>query len=153
MKLPGGFRKSERGFSYVEILVSALLMSIGLMGLLNTWLFSFRISMNTDDSAIAYSLGRFSLERVKMTGFVASEEGTTNSYYSGNEVATTAGSATCRYKVTRTLTSSAVTAGTIGVSGAVPADNALRTLVVTVRMYSTNAILYSTTTYLARAGV
>ena len=153
MKLPGSRRKSESGFSYVEILVSALLMSIGLMGLLNTWLFSYNITTNTDDSAISYSLGRYALERVKMIGFQSATEGTSNLYYSGNEASVSAGSSTCRYTVNTSVTSDMVQSGTIGVAGAVPKDNAIRTVVITVKMYSTNAVLYRTTTYLARAGV
>src|SRR5436190_13590554 len=106
MKLPGSFRKSERGTTYIELLVAALLMSIGLMGLVNTWFFSYRISTNTDDGGIAYSLGRYALERVKMSGFKNAAEGDSNLYYSGNEVSVAAGSATCRYKVTTSVPSS-----------------------------------------------
>lgn len=153
MKLPGSRRKSECGFSYVEVLMSALLMAIGLMGLLNTWLFSFRITTNTDDSAIAYSLGRYALERVKMWGFQTANEGSSNLYYSGNEASVSAGSSSCRYTVNTSVTSDLVQSGTIGVAGAVPKDNAIRTVVITVKMSSTNAVLYRTTSYMARAGV
>ena len=153
MKLPGSYRKSERGVTYIELLVASLLMAIGLMGLVNTWFYSYQMTTNTDDSGIAYNLGRFSLERVKMNGFKNAAEGTSNLYYSGNEVAVAAGSATCRYTATTSVTSSSVKSGTIGVAGAVPADAALRTVVITVKMYSTNAVIYQTTTYLSRAGI
>src|SRR5258708_15804825 len=107
MKLPGIRRKSESGVTYVEILVAAMLRAIGLMGLLNTWAFSFTITTNTDDSAIAYSLGRYALERVKMVGFNSAVEGPSILYYTGNEVATTLSSSNCRYKVTTSITSGA----------------------------------------------
>ncbi len=153
MKLPGRRLKLESGVTYVEILISALLMAIGLMGLLNTWAFSFNITQNTDDTAIAYSLGRYALERVKMAGFKSAAEGATNAYYSGNEVSTTAGSSICHFSVTTSITSGAVSSGTIGVAGAVPNDGTLRTVVITTKLYSTSAVLYQTTTYLSRAGI
>lgn len=153
MKIPGKNRQSRQGATLVEVLVAALLLSIGLMGLLNTWVFSYNVTTNTDNSAIAYSLGRFALERVKMTGFYATAEGSTDAYYSGNEVSVASNASNVRFRVTTSVTSDQVASGTAGVAGAVPADNALRTVTITVRLQPAGTVLYQTNTYLARAGV
>ena len=153
MKIPGKRRQSRRGTTLVELLVAGLLLAVGMMGLVNTWLFSFRVTENTDNSAIAYSLGRYAIERVKMNGFLNASEGTSEAYYNGNQVSVAQNAATVRFRVTTSVISDAVKSGTIGVAGAVPADNALRTVTITVRLQPAGTTLYQTNTYMARAGV
>jgi Tfp pilus assembly protein PilV len=135
----------------VELLVASLLLCIGLMGLVNTWAFSFRVTQNTDDRGTAYIVARQALERVKMSGFSSTAEGTATTYYTANQATTTSGSA--YFTVTTSVVSDLVQSGTAGVAGAVPAPEALRTVTVTVQKSSTGAKLFSTSTYLVRAGI
>jgi len=151
MKIRGKRRQSEYGGTFVEIMVAGVLLSIGLMGLVNVWLFSFRVTTNTDDKVIAYNLGRQAMERVKMAGFTSAAEGSSDEYYTGDQVLTPSGG-TWRFRVTTNIVSDQVKSGTPGVAGAVPADTALRTVTITVRLVGTAEILYQTTTYLVRAG-
>jgi Tfp pilus assembly protein PilV len=155
MKIPGTRRQSRRGTTLIELLVAGLLLAIGMMGLVNTWVFSFNVTTNTDNSAIAYSLGRFAIERVKMSGFhpTTSNEGTTDAYYNGNQVSVASNATNCRFRVTTSVVSDQVASGTAGVAGAVPADGALRTVTITVRLQPAGTTLYTTTTYMARAGI
>ena len=63
IRIYGRRRNRSRGITFVELLVSALLMSIGVMGLVGTWAFSFRVTQNTDDLGTAYNVGRYCLEQ------------------------------------------------------------------------------------------
>ncbi len=146
-------RKRVLGITLVELLIAALLLAIGLMGLINAWVFSFNITTASDDLGVAYNLGRYAMEQVKMNGFYAQPEGTVTTYYDGtqNQVAQT--SASNRYTVTVSVVSDAVKSGTAGQAGAVPADNALRTVNITVKLSGTNTVLFQTGTYLVRAGI
>ncbi len=153
MKLPGRNRQLRRGSTYVEVLIAGLLLAIGLMALVNVWLFSYGVTNNTDNAAIAYSLGRFAMERVKMNGFSSAAEGSSDVYYDAQENSVAQGSASAKFKVNTTVTSSAVKSGTIGQAGAVPGDYAYRTVVITVTPSSGGAALYTSTTYLVRAGI
>ena len=169
MKIPGSCRQSIQrlapfrlvrgagrkrrcsGSGLIELLVATLLLCIGLMGLVNTWAFSFRVTQNTDDRGTAYVLARQAMERVKMSGFSGTAEGTTTAYYTGSQATTTAGSA--YYTVTTSVVSDSVQSGTAGAAGAVPAQAALRTVTVTVTLSSSARTLFTTSTYLVRAGI
>lgn len=144
-------RQSFRGTTLVELLMAGLLLSIGMMGLVGTWVFSFRVTANTDDMAIAYNLGRAAVEDIKRYGFPNAPEGTTTTYYNGNQSSVSQDSS--RFTVVSSLVSAAVKSGSSGVSGAVPADSTIRTVTVTVTLTSTGASLYTTTTYMVRAGI
>jgi Tfp pilus assembly protein PilV len=135
----------------IELLVASLLLCIGLMGLVNTWAFSFRVTQNTDNRGTAYVLARQALERVKMSGFNGTAEGTTTAYYNGNQE--TAAAAAAYFTVTTSVVSDSVQSGTAGVAGAVPAPEALRTATVTVKLSSSGLALFTTSTYLVRAGI
>lgn len=165
VKLPGNRRQLEqrtrRGITYVEVLMAGLLLSIGLTGLVNLWVFSFRVSVNTDDQVIAYNLGRQGIEAVKRAGFDNATESdsshATAVYYDGNQSVVTSNSSRRRFSVLTTVVSSAVKSGTIGISGAVPADSALRTVTVTVTQIDattgSTSVLYETKTLLAKGGI
>ncbi len=146
-------RRRQRGVTYVDLLVAALLMSIGMMALVGTWVFSFTVTANTDDIAIAYSLGRYTVEQVKMSGFTGQPEGTATAYFDGNQNAVSSTSSAKRYTVTTSVVSSQVSSGTAGQSGAVWTNSALRTVTVTVTLASSGRALFQTTTYLVRAGI
>ena len=145
-------RRTRRAITFVELLVSALLMSIGVMGLVGTWAFSYRVTENTDNVGMAYNVGRMVLEQVKLQGFAA-PEGSQSYYFTGNAAGCKSYDAVCRYVVTSLITSDAVTSGTPGQAGAVPAQNALRTVQLTVRRKDNNATLWTTQTRLVRAGI
>jgi Tfp pilus assembly protein PilV len=146
-------RRTRRGITFVELLVSALLMSIGVMGLVGTWAFSYRVTENTDHVGMAYNVGRMVLEqRVKLLGFSA-PEGTQEFYYTGNGLATTSTAANRLYRVTLNITSDMVNSGTAGQTGAVPNPYALRSVTITVRRTDTSAVVWTTATRLVRAGV
>ena len=153
MKLPGESRQSQQGTTLPEVLIAGLLLAIGMMALVNVWLFSFGVTTSTDKSAIAYNLGRFAMERVKMSGFNNAAEGSNDVYYDGNENQTTQSSSTAKYKVNTTIVSSAVTSGTIGQAGAVPDPYAYRSVDVTVTDLSNSSKLYESKNYLVRAGI
>jgi len=123
------------------------------MGVVNTWAFSFRVTQNTDDKGIAYSLARQAVERIKMTGFTNTAEGTTVSYYNLNQAAASSGTTQAYFKVTTSVVSDLIQSGTAGVSGAVPTNEALRMVTVTVQNASTSTTLFSTKAYLVRAGI
>src|SRR5205085_904198 len=89
-------RRTRRGITFVELLVSALLMSIGVMGLVGTWAFSYRVTENTDDVGMAYNVGRMMLEQMKLQGFAA-PEGAQAWFYTGNGAGTTTNDPQCRF--------------------------------------------------------
>jgi prepilin-type N-terminal cleavage/methylation domain-containing protein len=62
-------RSAHRGFSLVEMLVAALILSVALTGLLATWLYMTRSAITTDDRAAAYECARLVLERARVNGF------------------------------------------------------------------------------------
>ena len=172
MNIPGSFRQSKkprncvrfvalqaprrrrmRGAGLIELLVASLLLCIGIMGVVNTWAFSFRVTQNTDDKGIAYSLARQAVERIKMTGFYNTAEGSSVSYYNLNQASVSSSSTSAYFKVTTSVVSDSVQSGTAGVSGAVPANEALRQVTVTVQNNSTGSTVFSTKAYLVRAGI
>lgn len=146
-------KRTAQGITLVELLIASLLLAIGLMGLINAWIFSYNITTSSDDLGVAYNLGRYAMEQVKMNGFSGQPEGTVTKYYDGSETQVAQTSPSNRYTVTVSVVSDAVKSGTAGQAGAVPADNALRTVNVTVKLSGTNTILYQTGTYLVRAGI
>lgn len=146
-----GRRRGCRGSGLVELLVASLLLCIGLMGLVNTWAFSFRVTQNTDDRGVAYVLARQAMERVKMSGFTNTAEGTSTAYYTAGQATTTVGSA--YFTVTTSVVSDQVQSGTAGVAGATPGPEALRTVTVTVQLSASGQKLFTTSTYLVRAGI
>jgi Tfp pilus assembly protein PilV len=143
-------RRRERGVTFVELLVAGLLLSIGLMALVNVWSYSFFVTGKSDDSAIAYNLGRQTIERVKTSGFSSALEGAETNYYDGDQVlqASPAGG---RFVVTTNISSDMMQTGTSGQSGGVAGSAALRS--VTVSVSSGGTTLYQTSTYLCRAGI
>ena len=152
MKIRMYGRRTRRGITFVELLVSALLMSIGVMGLVGTWAFSFRVTQNTDDLGTAYNVGRYCLEQLKMQGF-STPEGPAAYFYTGTGTGTTSNDPQCRFWVQTLVRSDQVTSGVAGQAGAVPATTALRTVTVDVRRNDNGAYLWRTSTQFVRAGI
>lgn len=149
---PPRHRRSALGISHVELLVAGMLLSIGLAASIKLWTFAYLVTVDTDNVGTAYNLGRQALERVHTLGFSNVAEGATYSYYTAAPQSTN-DATVATYRVVTMVTSSAVTSGVAGQAGAVPASTALRTVTVTVSLIRTNAVLYTTTTYLARGGI
>lgn len=143
-------RQLRSGITFIEVMIAGLLMSVGIMGLVSMWAFSFNMTVRTDDKGVAYCLGRRALEQVKFNTFKTAAEGTYTYYYDGNQAAVS--STAARYRVTVSVVSDQVKSGTAGVAGAQPADAALRTVTVTVQLHTSGEVLYQTATYLVRAG-
>ena len=145
-------RRTRRGITFVELLVSALLMSIGVMGLVGTWAFSYRVTENTDHVGISYNVGRMVLEQYKLLGFTA-PEGPATFYYDGDGKGVTSTNTTKKYRVDVQLTSDMVTTGTAGQTGAVPNQYALRTLSINVVRLDNGDTMWQTQTRIVRAGI
>ena len=145
-------RRTRRGITFVELLVSALLMSIGVMGLVGTWAFSYRVTENTDNVGMAYNVGRMVLEQYKLMGFSA-PEGPATFYYNGDGQGVVSTNTDRRYRVDVQLTSDLVTTGTAGQTGAVPNQYALRTLSISVVQLQSGDTLWQTQTRMVRAGI
>jgi len=146
-------RPNQRGFTFVELLVAAMLMSISLMALVNIWAFSYRMTADNDDRGIAYNIGRITIETVKVAGFTNAVEGSTTTYYDAYEAVRATAASPARFRVVTSIVSSAVKSGTIGAAGAVPADTAYRTVTITVTRLTDSKTLYTTGSYLVRAGI
>jgi Tfp pilus assembly protein PilV len=146
-------QQSTRGASFIELLMAGLILTIGLMALVQIWTFSFRVTTNSDDLSNGYTLGSQRMESIRVQGFASAPEGATTLYYDGNQNAVAENSASKRYRVTTTIVSDFVSSGTAGQSGAVPADNALRTVTIAVTRLVDSYALYSTSTYLVKEGV
>lgn len=151
MKQPMSRRQCRRGMALVEVLIAGFILSIALMGMCSLWSFTQVLTIRTDDTGIAYNLGRQAVEQVKMAGFAGAPEGTAVTYFDGNQATSTQQAA--RFRVTCSITSNLVKSGTSGAAGAVPADNALRTVSVTVTQLPTGQVAYQTQTFLVRAGI
>jgi len=139
-------RRCLRGVTYIEVLIASLVVSLSLAAMSSLWYVSYRISAKTDGQGVSYSIGRHALEEIKQTGFANTSEGTTTRYYNkaGSESAIQTPDSV--YSATTSVTSDQLIAGQ-------PANSALRTVAITVTQISGNQVLYSTTTYLARAGI
>ena len=134
-------------------MVAGLLLSISMMAMVNTWVFSFRVTTNTDNSVIAYNLGRQAVEVLKRSVFPLPQEGTTTAYYDGNQVSVGSAAASRRFSVTTAVVSDTMKSGSSGVAGGVPADYSLRHVTVDVILLENGTTLYHTETNLTRAGI
>ena len=151
-------RRRRKGVTYIEVIVASLILAISLCAMASMWYFSFNMSGNTDSKGVAYAIGRHALEEVKETGFRYAAEGTTTLYYdsSGGSESTTKQSNSA-YQVTVVVTSDKLSTSDSGSS--VPADDALRSVVVTVTLLvnqgstTSGTAVYTTGTYMARSGV
>ena len=145
-------RRRRRGIAFVEVLVASAILAVSLAGVASMWYFSYNMSTTTDTRGAAYAIGRHVLEEIKETGFRYASEGTTTLYYDSNGgSASTTSSRSSAYQVTVVITSDKFSTSTSG--GTVPADDALRTVVLTVTRLSDNTTVYQTGTYLVRSGV
>ena len=134
----------NRGFTYMEILISSLIIGICLAGMVSLWYFSYRLSQKTDQYGIAYSVGREAMERSKKLGFQYTPTGSSSLYYDSNGGSeSTSQLAVHTFKALTTATAGTVGAGTDG----------LLLVEVEVFLLSTNVSLYKTSTYFVEGGI
>jgi len=138
--------RRQRGLTYLETLVAATIVTVTMMGTVGIFFGVGNITNRTSEQSTAISLARRGIEEAKGLGFINLAEGTITRYYdvNGNGGATTTGS-TDRFKVSTAVTSDAL-------SGGVPTQTALRTVIVTVYRSGDNSVLETTGTYLAWGG-
>ena len=159
-----GARRLQRGVHLVEVLVAGVIMSISLAAIVSMFLFSYRITQRSDDTSLAYNISRQELERIRAEGFkntvlvrdgngvVTSRglDGTETLYFDsvGTKLANSSGAA---YSVLISVTSDRL--DTLNGGGQRPADDALRTVLVTVTRLYDNTVVHREGTCLSRSGV
>ena len=136
--------QKRRGFTYIEILMSSLIVGICIAGLISIWYFSYKLSLQTDRLGIAYSIGRQSMEKAKQTGFTYTAVGSTTFYYdkAGENESVTLRSIHSFYTTT-TVTAGTAGAGTAGL------------LVINIEVFQLpdSVSLYKTKSYFTKAGI
>ena len=142
--------RRRRGFSMIEVLVAALIVSVSLAAMISTWYVSMNMTTATSDQGIAYNLARQTIEQIKGTGFSNTAEAPAGTpvihYYDGSEVNKDSTPSAARYKVSTTVVSSALVSGS-------PDPFALRTVTVTVTLYPAGTVLCQCATSLTRGGI
>lgn len=147
-----GRRRS--GFSYVEVIVASAVCVLCLSIMIQLWSFSVLLTMQTTDNAVACDLARQTVEALKETGFTQTLEAPSSAplvhYFDVQTVNLDSTPTAARFKVTTTVVSDFVVAGSNPVT---PAGNALRQVTTTVTLVSTGVTLTTLTTYLSREGI
>jgi hypothetical protein len=130
-----------------------MVAAVALLGMVRLWSFSFNTTRATDQQGVGYNVGRQALERIKMSGFDYTTEGTVTRYYDGegkNENASQ--QATSRYRLAMKVTTDKF--GTHSESGETrPAPNALRQVDVVVTRLEDSRQVFVGQTNLARSGL
>ena len=130
----------------IELLIGGLIMAVSLAAIVSLFAFAFTITQRNDDKSVAYNIAREELERIRFEGFsnalvvrdsggtVTSKfhDGTRVTYYNSAGVAL-ASSTGAAYSATLVITSDEVV--TLSDGSIRPADDALRTVSVTVATY------------------
>lgn len=74
--------RRQRGITFIEILMAALILAVCLMTLMNVWLYSFATTRSTDEIGFAYNLARRAIERLRAQGYYYADPTTIPQYYS-----------------------------------------------------------------------
>jgi len=147
-------RRRRPGFTFVEVMVSSAICVLCMSIMIQLWAFSTFFTVQTSDNAVACDLARQTIETLKETGFSQTPEAPSTAplvhYYTLNTVNVDNTPSAARYKVTTTVVSDALVAGS---NPATPAPNALRLVTTKVTLVSTGAVLSTLTTYFARNGI
>jgi len=143
-------RARQRGFTIMDALIGAVLISVSMLALGQLWTFASRVTIDSDDMAVAYNLARQATEQIRQTGFTNTPEGSTSAYYNLSEVSVSAAATSARYEVVSSVTSSVTVPGSSPVQ---PATDALRTVVVTVTLVSSGQVLFQSGCYLVNGGI
>lgn len=145
--------RGKRGFSLIEVLVASIVASVAVLGMVRLWSFSFNTTRSSDQQGVGYNVGRLALERIKMTGFDYTLEGTVVRYYDKEgkgESSVAKGSSA--YKLTMKVETDLLAYHSQ--TGEVrPAPDALRDVTVTVERLEDSRNVFVGKTNLARSGL
>jgi len=143
-------KKGNRGFGFIEVLVSSLILAVSILAALSLYGFSMGMIDKTGNESTAYTLARQTIEHARTAGFSSTllPDGTVTEYWDANGLNKTgsSGAPTTRFKLVRKVS-------TDKLSGAVPAPDAIRTVTVVVYFNKTGEKLEQTGTLIVRAGV
>jgi len=146
-------RRANRAFSLMEVLVASMVAAVALLGMVRLWSFSFNTTRAADQQGVGYNLGRQALERIKLSGFDYTTEGSVIRYYDGNgknESSTKLRTSIYRLEVTIKTDKLAYHSE----SGETrPAWNGLRDVLVQVDRLEDDRTVFSGRTNLARSGL
>jgi len=145
--------RGKRGFSLIEVLVASIVASVAVLGMVRLWSFSFNTTRSSDQQGVGYNVGRLALERIKMSGFDYTAEGTIVRYYDkeGKGEAKVV-SGTSAYKLTVTVVTDLLGHHS-ETSETRPAPDSLRDVTVTVERLEDSRNVFTGKTNLARAGL
>lgn len=157
-------RRLRQAAGLVEVLVAGIILSVCVAAIVSVFYFGFQVTQHSDDKSVGYNIARLELERIRVEGFdnavivrdgvgvITSRglDGTETLYYdsTGAKLATSSGAF---YSVTVVITSDKL--DTVSGGGQRPADDALRTVIVTVRRISDSSVVHKDGTSIARSGV
>jgi len=154
MQMKTRFSGRRGGFTFVEVMVSSAICVLCMSIMIQLWAFSTLFTVQTSDNAVACDLARQTVETLKETGFSQTPEAPSTAplvhYYNINTVNMDNTPSAARFKVTTTVVSDLVVAGSSPVS---PAPNALRLVTTTVSLTSNGNVLATLKTYLVRNGI
>ena len=143
----------RRAFSLIEALVASLVAAVALLGMVQLWSFSFNTTRATDQQGVGYNIGRLALERVKLSGFDYTTEGSITRYYDKEgkgESSTVLNTSAYRLDLTVSTDKMAVHSET---GETRPAPNAVRDISVTVKRLEDGRQVFVGRTNLARSGL
>src|SRR5688500_16026051 len=145
--------RANRAFSLMEVLVASMVAAVALLGMVRLWSFSFNTTRAADQQGVGYNLGRQALERIKLSGFDYTTEGSVVRYYNGlgkDESAVQKRDSIYRLEMSVQTDKLAYHSE----SGEVrPAWNALREVLVQVDRLQDDRNVFSGRTNLARSGL
>src|SRR5579884_3293405 len=147
-------KRRRKGVTYIEVLIASLVLAISMAAIVQMWYVSYNLSATDDLKGIAYSIGRRRVEAARETGYYnipLSPASTTYYYDSTGGSESTTKSSSSLYQATVTVSCDQTTTDSNG--NTVVADTGLMTVTVSVSMIGGSSTLYSTTTYLSRAGL
>jgi uncharacterized protein (TIGR02598 family) len=146
-------RRANRAFSLIEVLVASLVAAVALLGMVRLWSFSFNTTRATDQQGVGYNIGRQALERVKMSGFDYTTEGSTLRYYKADG----SGEASSQQSTSAFCLALTVASDKLAVHSQTgekrPAPNALRDVAVVVTRLEDGRKVFVGRTNLARSGL
>jgi len=133
----------QRGLTFIDLLVSLLLLAVALSGLMSLWAFGFSATRHSQDLGVGYNIARQEIERAKNLGFLLLPEGEWTTAYDGlgHVTAQTSPHFTAHTTV-QTLPDATGQLNT----------NCLRTLRVQVNAQEGGEVVFESTTYLTWGG-
>ncbi len=144
-------RTKRAGVTFIESLVAVIIIGVALFGMVNLFGFSMTMTQKTTNAGLAYAVARDTVEQIRAQGFYhagpSGQDGTSTVYYSSTGVGPSNTQGSNEFKVVTVITSDK----TLSVAPFF-ADDAIRTVTVTVTDLTKNAVVYTTGTMLARAG-